>query len=415
MLSTSILVLLSIIFLQQVEPADQESTGSADVVSVKVVDPETIDAAIGRSVEILIKRQEGPADSEWPYEGVYRVRGSGPREYIRGGRIIPMGYRVGGTSIAGRALLRTADGETDPALSEALERARTFVVESTGDKSMRHNYAGGYDVRCWGYIYGLRFLLAMKEAGLVPEAELEAHDAAMAFYLQGLGIQEIPGSGGWNYARRGPLDAPSAASPFMTAPALQALFEARAAGLDVDPEWVSRGLKAMKFSRTPEGHIAYAASRPTREDPAMMPGAIGRMVAVETVRSQAGEENDEALRVALAAFFKHWNELEKRRSRNGTHDPPYGVAPYYFFYGHGYAAEAIEELPEAERAAWREKLLDRLFEVREDDEAWNDRVFARSKAYGTSIALMVLTQPEAPPPARWSGPESKVDAAPVTK
>ena len=119
----------------------------------------------------------------------------------------------------------------------------------------------------------------------------------------------------------------------------------------------------MKLSRTPEGHIAYAASRPTREDPAMMPGAIGRMVAVETVRSQAGEENDEALRVALAAFFKHWNELEKRRSQNGTHDPPYGVAPYYFFYGHGYAAEAIEELPEAERAAWREKLLDRLFEV----------------------------------------------------
>ena len=415
MLNSSILVLLSTVFLLQAEPAGQESAKSDDVVSVKVVDPKTIDAAIDRSVEILIKRQEGPADSEWPYEGVYRVRGSGPREFIRGGRIIPMGYRVGGTSIAGRALLRTIDEEADPARAEALERARTFVVESTGDKSMRLNYNGGYDVRCWGYIYGLRFLLAMKEAGLVSEADMEAHDEAMAFYLEGIKVQEIPGSGGWNYARRGPLDAPSAASPFMTAPALQALFEARAAGMEVDPEWVSRGLKAMKFSRTPEGHIAYAASRPTREDPAMMPGAIGRMVAVETVRSQAGEENDEALRVALAAFFKHWNELEKRRSQNGTHDPPYGVAPYYFFYGHGYAAEAIEELPEAERAAWREKLLDRLFEVREDDEAWNDRVFARSKAYGTSIALMVLTQPEAAAPARWSAPEPKADAAPVTK
>ena len=61
MLNFSMLVLLSTVFLLQAEPAGQESAKSDDVVSVKVVDPKTIDTAIDQSVEILIKRQEGPA------------------------------------------------------------------------------------------------------------------------------------------------------------------------------------------------------------------------------------------------------------------------------------------------------------------------------------------------------------------
>ncbi|MCH2161042.1 MAG: hypothetical protein MK085_04125 [Phycisphaerales bacterium] len=393
------------------KPTTDTAPKAAEVVEIAgPIDAEKIARAIERSGEILVERQEGPDDAEWPYEGVYRVRGTGPRAFIRGGRIIPMGYRVGGTSIAGMSLLRlpnvtTQDDVEDAEAAKAraaLERARAFVVEATGDSSLKHDYPGGYDVRGWGYIYGVRFLMAMDAAGLVAESDKADHAKAVTFYLDGIRKIEIPKTGGWNYARRGPLDASSPASPFMTAPALQALFEAQRAGLEFDKGMVERGLKALDNNLTPEGHVAYSAARPTRENPEMLPGAIGRMVAVETVRSQAGLDNAEDLRRALAAFFEHWEELEKRRSKNGTHEPPYGVAPYYFFYGHGYAAEAIEQLPEDERAAWREKLLGRLFEVREKDDSWNDRVFKRSKAYGTSIALQVLTQPDAPPAARFS-------------
>ena len=415
-MSTSLTIVFAAVFLaiQDASPVsrDDDATPAVkDVVEISgPIDATTIEAAITRSGEILVERQEGPGNAEWPYEGVYRVRGSGPRPFIRGGRIIPMGYRVGGTSIAGSSLLRlpdvpkgadSKDTEGEQARA-ALERARRFVIEATNDSSMTHDYPGGYDVRGWGYIYALRFLLAMDAAGLVAEADAEEHANAVTFYLDGIKALEIPGTGGWKYARRGPLDASSPASPFMTAPALQALFEARRAGHEIDKGMVERGLKALSNALTPEGHVAYSASRPTRENPEMLPGAIGRMVAVETVRSQAGQENAEDLRRALTAFFEHWGELEKRKSRNGTHEPPYGVAPYYFFYGHGYAAEAIEELPEEERAAWRARLLDRLFEVREEDDSWNDRVFKRSKAYGTSIALQVLTQPKAPPAARFA-------------
>ena len=83
----------------------------------------------------------------------------------------------------------------------------------------------------------------------------------------------------------------------------------------------------------------------------------------------------------------------KRKQKNGTHVAPYGVAPYYFFYAHGYAGEAIERLPEAERAAWRDRLNRLLMSVRDEDGSWNDRVFPRSAAYGTAVTVLALTAP----------------------
>ena len=86
-------------------------------------------------------------------------------------------------------------------------------------------------------------------------------------------------------------------------------------------------------------------------------------------------------------------------------------------FAHGYAAEAIERLPEAERAAWREKLQRLLLSVRDDESGtWNDRVFPRSSAYGTAIAILTLTQPEertrergTPQPPVTTVPDSRSD------
>jgi hypothetical protein len=356
------------------------------------------DKAIQDSVEFLLSVQEGADKAEWPYEGVYRVRGKGPAALTSRGRIIPMGYRVGGTSIAAMGLLRAPDMD-DPRLA-AIERARAFVVDATDNPNMSPEFDGGYDVRGWGYIYALRFLLAVDAAQLVSEDNARAHANAIDFYLKGIAALEIPDNGGWNYARRGPLDQTGAASPFMTAPALQALFEAKRAGVAFDPAMVDRGLAALENARAAEGHIVYSARGKTKDGAGGLPGAIGRMVAVETVRLQGGKGSVEDVRRAVEAFFEHWEELLKRKSKNGTHQGPYGVAPYYFYYAHGYAAEAIEELPKKERAKQRRRLAKLLFQVREDDGSWNDRVFPRSKAYGTSQALLVFTQPAATP-ARW--------------
>lgn len=370
-------------------------------VAAAEVTPAVIDAAVAAGVAHLLERQEGDGRAEWPYQGVYRVAAEAddPDSLIeaRGRRrtVIPIGYRVGGTSIAGSALLRCESEEDDDARLAALERARRFVVASIEHPRMTPDFGGGYDVRGWGYVYGLKFLLEMRERGLVPADESMAHDAAIRFWIDGLDRIEIPEVGGWNYARRGPLDRPDATSPFMTPPAVQGLVEAERQGFEVPDGLVDRAMNGLDLTRGAEGHVAYAARRKTSDPPSQIPGAIGRMVAVETVRAEQGRNEPADLRRALTAFVDHWDELLKRKEKTGTHQPPYGVAPYYFMFAHGFAAEAIEHLPEEERSAWRDRVARLLLSVRDDEAGtWNDRVFPRSSAYGTAVAILTLTQPK---------------------
>jgi hypothetical protein len=83
----------------------------------------------------------------------------------------------------------------------------------------------------------------------------------------------------------------------------------------------------------------------------------------------AGRSDVEHVRKALDMFLEHWQWLEKRRKGEGTHVPPYGIAPYYFFYAHAYAAQAIEFLPESERPSYRQRFLERLFQVQDSPAA----------------------------------------------
>jgi hypothetical protein len=129
------------------------------------------------------------------------------------------------------------------------------------------------------------------------------------------------------------------------------------------------------------------------------------MVASEAALYLAGRSDQDRLRSAVDAFFEHWDALEVRRRKTGTHIPPYGVAPYYFFYAHAYAADAIELLPEADRASRQQKLREIFWKIREDDGSWNDRVFERSRSYGTAMTMHALQRPWLPAPAAWTPPK----------
>jgi hypothetical protein len=103
----------------------------------------------------------------------------------------------------------------------------------------------------------------------------------------------------------------------------------------------------------------------------------------------------------LNAFHEHWDELKKRHQQTGTHVPPFSIAPYYFYYGHRYAAQAIELLPESERPAERERLLKTVLRTRDADGTWNDRVFPRSKNYGTAMIVLALMAERVPSPPKF--------------
>lgn len=350
-------------------------------------------AMVGLGVTRLLAMQEGDAKDQWPYEGVYRVRGQ-----------IPIGYRVGGTAIGAMALLQAPGLESDPERREAILRAARFVAKAIEQPLMNPDYAGGYDVRGWGYAYGLRFLVRLKASGLLGD-DAATFDEAIAFYRDGLAAIEIPRVGGWNYARRGPLDRPDSAAPFMTAPVLRSLAEAKAAGFEVEDALLQRGLASLEQNRGPDGTYEYAGTGRGRIDPASRPGAIGRMASGDLILVEAGRLDPASLRRALESFFAYWEELEVRRRQNGTHVAPYGVAPYYFMYAHGAVGEAIERLPNAWRPSLRKALLERLEQVRETDGSWNDRVFDRSANYGTALALEAVLAPLGAPNATWPPPQ----------
>ncbi len=57
-------------------------------------------------------------------------------------------------------------------------------------------------------------------------------------------------------------------------------------------------------------------------------------------------------------------------------------------------------LPEKERAAERERLMKWVMQVRDKDGMWNDRVFQRSRNYGTAMVVLIMLGDKAPlPPA----------------
>ena len=393
-------LLLSVVCALQ-GPAQQATEASPQSVGPM---PDELVEILDEGCGLLLGVQEGLLDAEWPYQGVYRVRAqeSDPRELVEGRSVIPIGYRVGGTSICAQAIIQSPGYTTRKGASAAIRKAVEFVCSATGDSRMSPlTYRGGYDVRGWGYIYGLRMLLALRTEQCVPSGLETKVDDSIRWYISALDATEIPKVGGWNYARRGPANSPSPTSPFMSAPALVALYQARAQGFTVDDSMVDRALVGLKECVAPDGYVAYSASEPTADTPSQIPGAIGRMVSAESALLLGGKGDTARVHSAVEAFLENWRALEIRRRKTGTHMPPYGVAPYYFFYGFGAAADAVELLPLEERPALRAQLAAILMQVREPDGSWNDRVFERSRAYGTAMTMQALQAPWLPPALAW--------------
>lgn len=329
--------------------------------------------------QLIGVQEEGGA---WPYEGVYRVS-----------REIPAGYRVGGTSIVAGALFHAAPD--DALAAKAVGRGLAYVLDHLGDPLLDLSTEDAYDVRIWGQAEALEFLSAIDASGAGGSRGKEVREwiPRLARTIAGEELTE----GGWNYARR---EHPAS---FVTAPVAQALLFARGRGAEVPKEVLERARRVLEKARAEDGAFLYSGmfkEDGARATPDQLQGSCARSAACESTLRLLGGGSVAALQGALDAFHTHWGELEKRRRKTGTHEGAYKIAPYYFYYGHRYAAQAIQLLPEASRARERSRLLEVLLRTRDADGTWNDRVFDRSRAFGTAMVVLVLLGDRAPlPPA----------------
>ena len=319
---------------------------------------------------------------EWPYEGVYRVAGG----------VVPSGYRVGGTSIVCESLISAPGFAEDEARQQAVRRSVLFVLDVLADDpTMAAGPKERYDVRGWGHTYALDLFLHILRDELLADALREQLQDAVPDLIDRIAVNENPG-GGWNYANT------RTHSPFQTGATLLTLYHARAQGFEVDADLVTRALDALESGRdTDTGAFAYSG---TGTEP--MHASSARAAVAELSLFRAGRGDTDALRRSVEGFFNGWNELKKRKSQQGTHEGPYGIAPYYFFFGHTYAARAIEYLPEDERAEWRVRLQEALWKTRESHGGWNDRIFPRTESYSTAMVLQALLAPTLTPIPEWS-------------
>ncbi|MBL9077648.1 MAG: hypothetical protein JNL08_09100 [Planctomycetes bacterium] len=375
--------------------------------------PLDLAATSARAVEVLLELQEGDDGDQWPYEGVYR-EDEGQ---------LPIGYRVGGTSIACLGLIAVPGFRADERRRAAVERGLAFVLKTLDAPRMQKDFVGTYDVRGWGHVYALEFLLHLQDHELVPAASVAEVERRVGWLVEALVESAIPKSGGWNYSRlRGFKSPRNTASTFMTGPALQALFHAEARGHEVPVAVVTQALDALERARAKPGGYAYGAPRDSQAavdegDLTMMdktPSSAARATVCETTLMLAGRGDAVRLERAIERFFAHWDDLAVRKSQPRTHIPPYGIAPYYFLFGHLYAAQAIEQLADpGKKDDYRARLAAVLAKSREADGGWNDRQFARSAGYGTALAMLTLHMPKLPKPAAWR--RDAADAQPAAK
>ncbi len=329
------------------------------------------------AVQALVKMQE--EGGQWPYEGVYKPKGE-----------IPIGYRVGGTSVVGTTLLHATPDDKE--VRFAVARAVAFVLKELEDPLMAPSTQEGYDVRVWGHACALEFLCYVRKYKAGGERGKDV-DMWIKKLIDTLVTEEIPG-GGWNYANR------QAQASFVTAPVTQALLVAHGQGEKVPAAVFERARKVLEGCRYDSGGFAYSGPAKGKDNGKILPGSVARSAVCETTLVLLGGGKIEDVQKAIDAFHTHLEELEKRRQKTGTHVAPYNVAPYYFYYGHRYCAQAIQMLPEKARAAERDKLLALVLKVRDKDGTWNDRVFERSKNYGTAMVVLILLNDGAPlPPA----------------
>lgn len=320
-----------------------------------------------------IRKESAGTASEWPYEGVHRVG--------RNGRI-PGGYRIGGSAIVVDALLSAdLEGEDLVAAREAIERTVAFAMEAfDSDPSLARGPKKDYDVRGWGHAYGIQLFLLALEHGIV---EGEAADEAREMVKDLIDRLQanVTKDGGWNYAND------RSVSPFMTGSTLLILRDAKAAGFEVDEAMITKALDALEGSHLKETIYKYDGRHRAKPK---MPASSARSSVATLALFHAGRKTEDDLRAAVQGFFDGWEDLLIRKSKQGTHKPPHNIAPYYFFYGHTYAAFAIEALPEAERPAHRAELARLLWKTRDEDGTWNDRVFPRTSSYSTAMSILAL-------------------------
>jgi hypothetical protein len=356
------------------DPADKYRTPPA-------VDADEARTRVARGVRWLTETQH--ADGSWGTGAIDSVQfiGFSVETYYA--------FQLGANALGFLALLSVERSDEQQA---ALEKSFGWLTSTRVPRR-----GNDWDVDCtWPAVYGFQAMLAAwEEPSFSDEARARAKARGLEFYAL-LEKNQEP-QGGWGYYE-GPVVSrrPTWSTSFTTACVVPALARAKEQGWPVDAGVLARAVGYLEKCRLPNGAYSYDLRPVPRiggESIDDVKGSLGRIQVCNWALRRAGTPSltDDRIRDGLEDFFEHHKFLDAARMRNIPHEAYYANAAYFYMFGHCYAAQAINELPEDERGAWHRKLRGHLAKIQwADGSSLDFPNMSCMQIAGTSFSVLAL-------------------------
>jgi hypothetical protein len=347
---------------------------------------EAVEAAIGRGVAFLLKSQN--KDGSWG-----SVRINRPGEVYAPVPGAHHAFRSATTALCVSALIDSA--LATPEVDAAIDRGEAWLLAHL-PKLRRATPDTIYNN--WGHAYGIEALARLARRHAADARRREAVEQEIRQQLNLLERYECVDGGWCYYDFNAHTQRPSGSSiSFVTATVLVAFHDAKEIGIAPPERLIGRAVASIHRQRKPDfsyDYGEYLKYRPMRliNRPG---GSLGRSQACNLALRLWGDKTvtDEALVAWLDRLFARNLWLDLGSKRPIPHESFFQVAGYFFYYGHYYAARAIEQLPPAQRPRFQDYLAHILLPLEEPDGSWWDfPMYDYYRQYGTAFAVMSLVR-----------------------
>lgn len=231
----------------------------------------------------------------------------------------------------------------------------------------------------WAVLYGVVMLVELADDPRFADEPWKTPIRARGQDLLKVLIKNQIPTGGWAYYDDPPYSQrPKWGTSFCTALILPALKRAHAAGWFANRRVIDRAFAYVKRCRLPNGAYEYDLNpiprAPAGEHINKVKGSLGRIQVCHWALRICGDEKATDARIAagLEEFMKHHRFLDIARMRPIPHEAYYANAGYFYFFGHYYAAEVIELLPEDQREKWHARLRPHIVKTQRKDGSFCD-------------------------------------------
>jgi hypothetical protein len=332
-------------------------------------------------------------------------------------------YRTATTALAAMSLIEASPvlgNEQRSKANASVDRAQAWLLEHGGDlrrsaPDMYDDYFGHALYNVWGHAYGVQAGLALHERA-EGNTELQGKlEKFIEYHIERL-KQDSFINGGWGYyddpftdkygnaiqPRRAKQERPTGSSiSFTTATVLIALKNAERMGFEVPEELTQPAIDSILRQRYPD--FAYAYGEYLKYVPRMdinrPAGSLGRSQVCNLALRLYGDKlvTDAVLETWLNRLIVRNGWLSMSRKRNypaqSPHYADFGVAGYFYYYGHYYAGMCLEQLPAEKQPFFQDHLANILLPLQEKDGSWWDYIlYDYHQQYGTAMAISTLVR-----------------------